>query len=275
MVQGHSLNIIDVNEAAFAQAVIEQSHKTPVVVDFWAPWCGPCRTLGPILERLANEADGAWILAKVNVDNNQRLSQSYGVQGIPAVKAFRNGSMCEQFTGAIPESQIRTWLKRIIPDASDNVLATLKQLATTNPSAAMHQLTSFIADHPDNAEATLLYASLLVRASDHRADEYLRQIPSHSPHYQAALAWRTLAEGIQSSIVVQSDATAIIYADAMKAIQHNADADAIELLLKIVATNRMWENDLARKTVLALFTVLGETHPLVPAARRQLAALLF
>ena len=138
MAQHHSLHIIDVNEADFQAQVIDQSHQIPVVVDFWAPWCGPCRTLGPILERLASEAAGAWILAKVNVDNNQRLSQTYGVQGIPAVKAFRNGGMCEQFTGAIPESQIRTWLKRIIPDASDSLLVTLKHLATTNPVAALH-----------------------------------------------------------------------------------------------------------------------------------------
>jgi putative thioredoxin len=124
-----SESVIDVNAADFQDAVIAQSSIRPVVVDFWAPWCGPCRTLGPILERLAHESAGAWLLAKINVDNNQRIAQQYSVQGIPAVKAFKNGAISEQFTGAMPESQIRTWLKRIIPDAADSQLSTLIALA--------------------------------------------------------------------------------------------------------------------------------------------------
>ncbi|MFN5934722.1 MAG: thioredoxin [Roseiflexaceae bacterium] len=270
-----SESVIDVDAADFQDAVIAQSSIRPVIVDFWAPWCGPCRTLGPILERLAQESDGAWLLAKINVDNNQRIAQQYGVQGIPAVKAFKNGAISEQFTGAIPESQIRTWLKRIIPDAADTQLSTLIALASSNPHAAKAQLASFVSTHPQHTEALLVYAGLLVRSNDHAAMDYLQQIPSHSPLYSRAQAWRMLAQGIQSSVVVESHPTAQRFAEAMHAFCQHNDAHIVDVLLQIVGTDRKWENDLARTTLLALFTILGDAHPLVPEARRQLAALLF
>lgn len=275
MSHGISAYVIDVNEADFSQTVIAQSHTLPIIVDFWAPWCGPCRTLGPILERLANEAAGAWVLAKVNVDNNQRISQQYGVQGIPAVKAFKAGSLCEQFTGAIPESQIRTWLKRIIPDATDAQLAHLNALVTQDIATARHHIASFISAHPNHQAGLLLYASVLVRLNDHTADDVLRQISTTGPLAASVHAWRTIAQGIQSSVVVADSPTATRFATAMHALQRGADAHAIELLIQIVASDRRWQDDQARKTLLALFTALGDTNPLVAPGRQQLAAVLF
>lgn len=107
--------VIDVTEATFGAEVVERSRAVPVVIDLWAEWCAPCRQLGPVLEKLAVEAAGAWVLAKVDVDANPRLAQALQVQGIPAVKAVVNGELVAEFTGALPEAQVRAWLAQLAP----------------------------------------------------------------------------------------------------------------------------------------------------------------
>ncbi|NUQ56805.1 MAG: thioredoxin, partial [Dehalococcoidia bacterium] len=109
----------DVTDDTFASEVLTESSKRPVVVDFWAPWCGPCRVLGPIIERVAAEYGGSVVLAKLNTDENPETSMAYGIQGIPAVKAFRNGKVVAEFTGAIPEARVRAFFQQLAPGPAD------------------------------------------------------------------------------------------------------------------------------------------------------------
>ena len=114
-------NVIEVGMENFREVVLEGSKKAPVVVDFWAPWCAPCRALTPVLEKLAREYDGKFTLAKINSDQNQQLAAEFGVRGIPAVKAVVDGQLVDEFTGALPESQVRAFLERVVPSSAELV----------------------------------------------------------------------------------------------------------------------------------------------------------
>lgn len=150
----NTTHITDVTEETFARDVIERSHNVPVVVDFWAGWCAPCRALGPVLERLAEEANGSWILAKVDVDANPRLAGALEVQGIPAVRAFKDGREVAEFTGALPEPSVREWLAQLGPTPADIAYdegAALEAAGRLDAAAELYRRA--LAEAPAHAEA--------------------------------------------------------------------------------------------------------------------------
>ncbi len=281
-----SAAVIEVDERSFQAQVLERSRSVPVVVDFWAPWCGPCRVLGPILEKLAKESNGAWVLAKINVDNNQRLAQMFRVQGIPAVKAFRDGKLADQFEGALPESQVRSWLKRLLPAEQNDPLAAARELEDRAPDEAAARYRLALGQNPDDHDALLGLGRLLVQQGEAEGAEALKQVPANSPHYAAAQGWLALADffgeartskpdALAAQVTAQpGDIDARYKLAALQARNRRYD-DAIEQLLAIVGRNRAFRDDGARKMLLALFAVLGDQHPLVAPARRKLANLLF
>jgi putative thioredoxin len=278
--------VIEVNEHDFQAQVIERSRTTPVVVDFWAPWCGPCRTLGPTLERLAGEAQGKFVLAKVNVDNNQRLAQAFRVQGIPAVKAFREGKVVEEFTGALPESQVRAWLKRVMPSPSASLVAAAGALEQSDPAEAAARYRIALAEDPTNIAALLSLGRLLARQGDPEGVEALRQVPIGTPQYAGAQAWLTLVDffeqagkndpaALERQITADPSDLEARYRLAAQLIRDGRNADGIGQLLAIMERNRAFRDDGARKALLAVFEALGPQDPLVADGRRRLANLLF
>jgi putative thioredoxin len=283
--RGASTAVIDVDERTFQSAVLERSRTAPVVVDFWAPWCGPCRVLGPTLERLANEARGAFVLAKINVDENPRLAQTFRVQGIPAVKAFRDGRVVDEFTGALPETQVRAWLKRFVPAPGDQLVAAAAALESSDPAEAAARYRVALGDDPENDAALLGLGRVLAAQGQPEGIATLRQIEAGSPLYPQAQAWLKLGD-----FFAENGASGV--AELARQVQENPKdlearyrlaaglarsrdyQDAVDQLLAIVERDRAFRDDGARKMLLALFDALGD-DPIVAPGRRRLANLLF
>jgi putative thioredoxin len=279
----------DVSTADFQQAVIEASKTAPVLVDFWAEWCGPCRALKPVLEKLATEYQGRFRLAKVNSDENQELAQRYGVRGIPNVKAFVDGELVDEFSGALPESQVREFLERLIPSPAEKprLDALALYAATGDARKALEMLAQASQLDPGNEQVRIDSAQLLIGLKEF--DEARRLIESLTPLAQMGDPVKALQAQLALAGSPGSDGNAD---ELIKRIATNADdfdarlrlarwhitqeqyAEALDQLLEIVRRDRKFKDDGARKTMLQIFTMLGNDHPVVGDYRRKLAGAL-
>lgn len=244
---------MDVTEATFEVAVLERSHALPVVVDFWAEWCAPCRTLGPVLEREASKRSGKLELVKVDVDSNQALSRSYGIQGIPAVKAFSQGRVVAEFVGAQPGAAVERFLDSLLPSEA--------QLLAQRGDEESLRLA--LALEPGHAQAAVHLARILHgRAQNDEALEILGNV-------RGSFAADGLAARIRLEQAAEPDLSS-----AFAALDAGDTQQALDLLIEAIPPARRSRDEI-RRVVVGILDELGLDDPLAAGSRRKLASALY
>jgi len=262
------------------KGVLLRSHEVPVVVDFWAEWCGPCRTLGPLLERLTIEAGGAFRLAKVDVDANPNLAARYGVRGIPAVKGFRAGAVVAEFVGAQSEPLVRRFLQNLAPSAESIALERARSLLSTRHWPEAEQAFRELLDEEENSpEATLgLIKSVLMQGRGGEAEGLLNRFPSGTEWVEAEKL-RPLAQALalaEASTASLPDAPLeAAYIRAASLVGRGNVPAALDGLIDILRQDKHYRKDAPRQVLLGLFALLGDDDPLTRQYRDELASILF
>jgi len=245
--------VIDVTEQDFQQQVIEKSHEIPVVVDFWAEWCGPCRSLGPILEKEAGAREGSFVLAKLDTDANQRLAAQFGIQSIPAVKAFKDGQVVDEFVGALPPARVAAFLDGLMPNEADALVE----------AGDEESLKQAIALDPARADAKIKLAILQRKGGD--LDAALATLANAQGDFSA--------DGLAARIRLEQTGDENALA-AFQALDGGDPQKAVDLLIDAIASANGAKDDL-RRVVVGILDAFGVDHPFARDARRRLAGALY
>jgi putative thioredoxin len=280
---------VEVTEQDFESAVVERSHNVPVVIDFWAPWCGPCRVLGPVLEKIADEQQGKFVLAKINVDENPMLAQAFAVRSIPAVKAVRNGAIAAEFLGAQPEPVVRQFIEQLLPSEAEALAQEGQRLEEAGKTQGAESVYRAALSKEANQPLALLgLARILVqRGEEAEALSLLGRVPLTSPDYAAA---QQLSAQIRLKQNGASAGDENVYREKLAANPDDIEArfdlsqvlassgryeEALSELLEIVKKDRQFRDDGARKAMLEIFEVAGSRSQVAEHYRSELAKVLF
>lgn len=255
----------------FQVDVVDRSRQVPVLVDFWAAWCGPCRVLGPLLERLADDAQGRWVLAKVDTETYPELAAKHGIRGIPSCKLFIDGRVADEFVGALPEPALRQWLERALPHPQRDQLVEARAAIDSGEDARARQLLEpLAAAEPDNDEIGVLLARAELFDRPGVAQELVAPMSMASEHAEAAqavteLATLLIAEGAAEQLPEGRGSEA--FAAGRAALQRRDLAAALDAFIRVLETDRGYAGSAAHRACLALFRLLGEEHELTRSRR--------
>ncbi|MFN3201992.1 MAG: thioredoxin [Bradymonadia bacterium] len=278
--------VYDVSEAEFEEKVIKRSLEVPVVVDFWAPWCGPCKQLGPILEELTAEWGGALELAKVNIDEAPMLAQMLRIQSIPTVYAFKGGQPIDGFMGAQPRPQLKAFFERLAPAPERDPMEVAEEaLAAGDLLTAEQGFQKALSQDPNNGYAAVGMARVcLARKDTTTAGNWLDQIDETSPAFLAATNLKGVMAfadevgnetELRAAVEANPKDAAAWYSLGATLATANRMEEAMAAFLNVVKADRQYKEDGGRKALLALFNLIGQDDPAVISARRKLGALLF
>jgi putative thioredoxin len=280
--------VVDVTEADFEREVIERSKSVPVVVDFWAPWCGPCRALGPVLERLVRERQGQVVLAKVNTDESQQLAAVFRIESIPAVKAFRDGELILEFVGVLPEPSLREFLDRICPSEAERQAKQARELEATDPAAAEAAYRRVLeGERPPDAARVGLARVLLARGQEAEAAELLRRLPPGGPEaaevdrLSALLFLKEQARGLADEaelrrrLAADAESAEPRYELGVLLAAAGKYAEALEMLLSAAERDKKLGGGKVREAMVKVFQLVGVRSELSEEYRDKLRMVLY